>query len=150
MLQTFAIRHIPTQSYMPKRKQEKGSSHWVPGIVDREHETDFPKLFHTEHAAICAVYSWLRGKVVMTAHQGHEDPYPEYTLDLRKDPTRRLKDLEIVTFDLVERKIKRSGVQPASTTVVQVAGSKVVVGVMGDTRFHGMLAHLNKDSKPHP
>jgi len=123
-MEVFAIRHIPTQAFMPQRKQQKGSSHWTPGMVDSDYETGQPKLFHNKHAAVCAMASWLRGRVELVVQQGPEDPYPEHVAKVRKDPTRRKQDVEVVTFILIEQKI--------------------VTATMGKPRFHGALAHLNK------
>lgn len=140
-MNVYAVKHIPTGLHMPLRKQAKGSSNWVPGLRDTDHETTHMRIFPTIQAARCAMHSWLRGRV-QVSRGGFGEDYEE-DMKIVKDPTRRKQDVEVVTFTLVPVLTKQQ--IESDVTTVQAAGSKVVVGVMGGTRFHGMLAHLNKE-----
>lgn len=139
-MNVYAVKHIPTGLFMPQRNQARGSSNWTPGLPDSDHETTHMRIFPTMQAARCAMHSWLRGRV-QVSRGGYGEDYEE-DMKIIKDPTRRKQDVEVMIFTLVPVLTEQT---ESDVTTVQAAGSKVVVGIMGGTRFHGMLSHLNKE-----
>jgi len=110
----YAIRHKPTQQFMPTRlnRSPGGWSHWSPGYVHPEYGEDKPhdpnpRLFFTPIAARNALAMWLQGcwyRSQGTSNGSYWDPpepYDEMTVELPPAPRRR-EDMEIVRFTLEE------------------------------------------------
>lgn len=100
----FALRHIETREIMPEMKNGRGYSFWspsgAPATADRlQQSTGVFRLFLSEKAAKSCRGQWARG--IVGRHYGHDSggPYVDTTVNPRGRST---KDLEIVSFQLVE------------------------------------------------
>lgn len=103
----YAIRHKPTESYMPARMFKQsgaGWSYWEPtdvgnklGLlgVDRN-----PRLFFSHAAAALAANAWLRGQ--WECGYGVDGERLSPRPGAPDGPERRAEDIEIVEFKLME------------------------------------------------
>ena len=108
----YAIRHKPTQQFMPTRlnRSPGGWSHWSPGYVHPEYGEDKPhdpnpRLFFTPIAARNALAMWLQGtwkrdRGTAWNLEGPEDW--DHVLVNPPPAPRRREDMEIVRFTLEE------------------------------------------------
>jgi hypothetical protein len=98
----FALRHKPTQRYMPARMTATGKagwSWWNPESVEFSGHGIEPRLFATIRGARTAARTWLKGRV----SKEYDQQTGEFkTLALLPDEGRKAEDLEIVTLLLSE------------------------------------------------
>lgn len=104
----FAIRHIPTQEFMPCRmnKGHTGWSYWSPGNRGDPPYDRNPRLFFSRKSATNALTMWLQGvwkRDQGTSHdwEGIPDGYDELTSNTPPIPRNR-EEMEIVEFKLME------------------------------------------------
>lgn len=106
-MKVFAIRHKPTQRFMPvpKGKHGSGSSFWEPSETP---DGTMPRLFNTKRKASCSLTQWLRGRHEVVTERTHSDDGFGHSWDepvgtaVTHDPNRIPADMEIVTFELKE------------------------------------------------
>lgn len=107
-MKVFAIRHKPSQRFMPvpTGKHGSGSSFWEPAETL---DGTMPRLFSTKRKASSSLTQWLRGR-----HEPVQEPVEQsddffhvggmVTVGAKVafDPSRIPADMEIVTFELKE------------------------------------------------
>lgn len=108
--EVYALRHVASGTLMPEMRSGRGYSHWSPSEPDAPDAQDgmpaaalpTPRLLATRRAAINARGQWARGVVtVSTGNDRDGDYWEEFDV---VDVGRKVSDLEIVTFTLVEKK----------------------------------------------
>ena len=102
--EVYALRHVVSGTLMPEMRSGRGYSHWTPTESDGMPASALPtpRFLATRRAAINARGQWARG--VVTVFKGNDrdgDYYEEFVV---VDVGRKVSDLEVVTFDLVEKK----------------------------------------------
>lgn len=112
-MQVFAIRHKPTQAWMPARmfKHGGGWSHWEPEPVPegygdmRGYDTN-PRIFFTKQSVHNALSAWLQGAWAAQTKRDGDWETGYYQVDAGPAPEkpvnpRKREDMEIVTLELV-------------------------------------------------
>ena len=102
--EVYALRHVASGTLMPEMRSGRGYSHWTPSEPDGTPAAALPtpRFLATRRAAINARGQWARG--VVTVSEGNDrdgDYWEEFDV---VDVGRKVSDLEIVTFTLVEKK----------------------------------------------
>lgn len=104
----FAIRHIPTQEFMPCRmnKGHTGWSYWSPGNQDDPPYDRNPRLFFSRQSATNALTMWLQGvwkrdRFVSYSYFGEAESSDDLTVNTPPIPRKR-EEMEIVEFKLME------------------------------------------------
>lgn len=109
-MEVFAIRHKPTQAWMPTRMFKtigRGWSYWTPG--DSSEGLDGfdknPRIFFTKQSARNALTAWLGGRWVQGKVREGDWETGYYTVDGDPAPTRppverKREDMEIVMLTL--------------------------------------------------
>lgn len=112
-MEVFAIRHKPTQAWMPARmfKQYGGWSHWEPEPVPEGHGDmsgydKNPRIFFTKRSVQNALKAWVQGAWMSQTkqdgdwetgyHRVSAGPAPEKPVNPRKR-----EDMEIVALELI-------------------------------------------------
>lgn len=92
----WAIRHMPTQHWMPISNgiMGRGSSHWD-HLIGQAIQV---RLFKTKRAAKIALAAWLNGK-----HMPEWDEGCCYVGDVVTVEDRKAEEMEVVCLDLVPR-----------------------------------------------
>lgn len=110
-MNVFAIRHKPTNRFMPVPvgKNGSGSSYWEP---TEQADGQMPRLFPHKRSAKSALAQWLRGTHKPVMEWASDPPLGEFGFGARYQecvgtavepvPGRNADDMEIVTFTLTE------------------------------------------------
>lgn len=109
-MEVFAIRHKPTQSWMPARMFKtigRGWSYWTPGdtVEGLDGFDKNPRIFFTKRSAQNALGAWLNGR--WEAQTGTDGDWETgyFTVDIGPAPMkppveRKREDMEIVSLTL--------------------------------------------------
>jgi hypothetical protein len=112
-MQVFAIRHKPTQAWMPARMFKvfgSGWSHWTPGPQGAAlglHGYDKnPRIFFTLQSARNALTAWLSGawESATVSDGDFETGYRQIDsgpAPMKPEAPRKREDMEIVTLELI-------------------------------------------------
>lgn len=104
-MEVFAIRHKPTQAWMPARmfKGSRGWSYWTPADTDAYDKN--PRIFFTKRSAQNALTAWMQGEWEQGLVQDGDWETGYYMVDGDPEPKkpkveRKREDMEIVTLTL--------------------------------------------------
>lgn len=108
--EVYALRHVASGTLMPEMRSGRGYSHWSPSEPDAPDAQDgmpaaalpTPRFLATRRSAINARGQWARGVVTVSKVNDRDGDYWE-DFDV-VDVGRKVSDLEVVTFTLVEKK----------------------------------------------
>lgn len=103
--EVYALRHVASGTLMPEMRNGRGYSHWSPSEPDGMPASALPtpRFLATRRAAINARGQWARGVVRSVTKGGYLDGDSWEDLQVT-DIGRKVTDLEVVTFTLVEKK----------------------------------------------
>ena len=102
--EVYALRHVVSGTLMPEMRSGRGYSHWNPAEPNGApaNALPVPRFLATRRAAINARGQWARGVVTVSKGNDRDGDYWE-EFDV-VDTGRKVSDLEIVVFNLVEQK----------------------------------------------